>query len=291
MRVGRLDFAIQRVFAAVVALAVPLLVHDVHAQGAFELRHDVTADAAIAIGAFATSVGLELAKPALAPSCLACGRSEDGADAVNGLDRAVRSSLVWEDRQPANIASYVTGFGTSSMIAFGITGAAANDSGTPKFFPVDSLLIFEATSLATLTTQATKLIVRRERPFVHALPSDRKLNTSDPGDNNVSFFSGHTSVAFALAASSGTVAEMRGYRLAPLIWGMGAASGLVTGYLRIAADKHYFSDVLVGALVGTAFGVGVPLVFHGRGAFDSGTTLPSASTAQPIQIMSFGSSF
>ncbi len=31
-----------------------------------------------------------------------------------------------------------------------------------------------------------------------------------------------------------------------------------------SADKHYLSDVLIGALVGTAFGFAVPAVFHGR---------------------------
>jgi len=31
-----------------------------------------------------------------------------------------------------------------------------------------------------------------------------------------------------------------------------------TGYLRIAADKHYFSDVAIGAAVGTAIGFIIP---------------------------------
>jgi hypothetical protein len=35
---------------------------------------------------------------------------------------------------------------------------------------------------------------------------------------DVSFWSGHTSLAFALAVSSGTVASSRGYDLAPLVW-------------------------------------------------------------------------
>ncbi len=35
-------------------------------------------------------------------------------------------------------------------------------------------------------------------------------------------------------------------------------------YFRMAADRHYLTDVLVGAAVGTAVGIGVPLAFHGR---------------------------
>ena len=37
---------------------------------------------------------------------------------------------------------------------------------------------------------------------------------------------------------------------------------MATGYLRIASDRHYFTDVMAGAVVGTAVGVGVPFLFH-----------------------------
>jgi membrane-associated phospholipid phosphatase len=56
------------------------------------------------------------------------------------------------------------------------------------------------------------------------------------GSDNLSFYSEHT--AFAASA-------MGGPRLAftlPLTFG--------TGYLRVAADKHYVTDTLVGAVVG-----------------------------------------
>ena len=55
---------------------------------------------------------------------------------------------------------------------------------------------------------------------------------------------------------------MRGYTLAPLVWATSLPVALVTGYLRIAADRHYFTDVLVGAVLGSAIGFVVPFVFH-----------------------------
>jgi membrane-associated phospholipid phosphatase len=33
-----------------------------------------------------------------------------------------------------------------------------------------------------------------------------------------------------------------------------------TGTLRLVGDAHYFSDVFVGAVVGTAVGLGIPLL-------------------------------
>jgi membrane-associated phospholipid phosphatase len=73
-------------------------------------------------------------------------------------------------------------------------------------------------------------------------------------DNNVSFYSGHTAMSFALATASGTVASLRGYRLAPVIWVVGIPLATLTGVLRINADRHYFTDVLTGAVLGSAMG-------------------------------------
>ena len=38
----------------------------------------------------------------------------------------------------------------------------------------------------------------------------------------------------------------------------------MTGALRMVGDKHYLTDVLVGAVVGTAVGFGLPYLFHYR---------------------------
>jgi membrane-associated phospholipid phosphatase len=107
-----------------------------------------------------------------------------------------------------------------------------------------------------------KFAAGRERPFVHALPADEKPLTAHPADNNVSFYSSHTSFSFAVATASGTVASMRKYRSAPLVWAAGLVSAAAVGYLRIAADRHYFTDVLTGAAAGSAVGFAVPYLFH-----------------------------
>jgi membrane-associated phospholipid phosphatase len=106
--------------------------------------------------------------------------------------------------------------------------------------------------------------VRRERPFVHVLPAEEKATTEHPNDNNVSFYSGHTSLAFSLVTAAGTVSELRGYKHRWLIWAVGLPAAASVGLLRMGADKHYLTDVLVGAAAGSLFGVGVPLLLHGR---------------------------
>ena len=146
---------------------------------------------------------------------------------------------------------------------FGLDALAARAEGAPRAGWVDALLISEATSIALAVNQTVKFIAGRERPFVHALPEAEKPFTEYPSSNNLSFYSAHSSFTFALAVSAGTVASMRRYRLAPAIWAVGLAMGTATAYLRIAADRHYVSDVATGAALGSLSGFAVPYLFHG----------------------------
>ena len=213
-----------------------------------ELSYSLTTDATITGAAIAFWIGTEAFKSHLAPeTCHWCNPP--------GFDSSVRDALRWNDTGAANTISYVVPLGVEPLVVFGLDALAARDQGRPGAAWVDALLISEATAIAMAMNQAVKFIVGRERPFVHALPEADKPNTAHPSDNNVSFYSGHATFAFALAASGGTIASMRGYRLAPWIWGAGMALAAATAYLRIAADRHYASDVTVGAILGSATGV------------------------------------
>ena len=67
-----------------------------------------------------------------------------------------------------------------------------------------------------------------------------------------------------MISRTGVVAEERGYQGRALIWGVGVPLAALTAYLRIAADRHYLTDVLVGMAVGSGLGIGVPLLLHPR---------------------------
>ena len=84
-------------------------------------------------------------------------------------------------------------------------------------------------------------------------------------DSRLSFWSGHASIAFSAAAAGGSVAQRRGYAGWPWVYAVGFGAAATTGYLRIAADQHWLTDVLAGAVVGTAVGFAVPWLHRGEG--------------------------
>jgi membrane-associated phospholipid phosphatase len=251
----------------VAALALVLaLAPDVRADTVpAELRYDTPIDLTVTLGGAAAWLGSELIfKSALAPStCRWC--------VPPGIDADVRDALKWTDTKAADTSSSILGFGLVPATLVGIDALMALHDDAGRDIGPDVLIIAEATVVAMDANQIVKFAVGRERPFVHALPPAAKGTTSNPDDNNLSFYSGHTTATFAFAVATGTVASMRGYRWAPIAWIVGPALAATTGYLRIAADKHYFTDVVTGAVVGSAFGCALPYLFHAPRSGSAGT--------------------
>jgi hypothetical protein len=262
------------------------------------LHGDALQSAAIAL-AVAGAVGVTelILKPRLAPSPARWpDRDPNGADTLNALDRSA-SRLRWESEATARRLSDI-GLLVSSLSALSMSAVTARLEGERlSEFALDAAIITESTAVAMAINQATKFIAGRERPCKHFEPSwsSRPLPGSpgsvgpcgaDRFDENLSSFSGHTTLVASSWAASGTVAVLRGNPLAPLLFGTGAIFTLATGYLRIAAGKHYLSDVLVGAVLGSAVGFLVPFTFHGRtSTFEATRSGPAASGSAPSRAL------
>ena len=177
-----------------------------------------------------------------------------------GFDASVRGSLQWSNTAVADAASNVLAYGGMPLATLSVDLAISG--GDLKILGTDALIAAESALLAGAFDQGVKLLVGRERPFVHALDPSQKPTTAAPGENNVSFYSGHTSFTTAIAVSSALCASLRGEKQAWLVWATGVPLALGTGYLRIAADKHYATDVIVGAALGGLFGAAIPYLLH-----------------------------
>jgi membrane-associated phospholipid phosphatase len=207
----------------------------------------------------------------LAPStCRLC--------ASNGLDESVRDAVRWDRPKVAK------GISDGLLVALP-TGAIAGafllgDRTSLRRGFEDGLLVAESVSLTALGAQVAKLLAARERPFsLH----DTGTYARDT-DSHLSFFSGHTALTMAAVTSLATVERLRGNAAWPYLLAGGGALSLTTGYLRLGADKHWFTDVLTGAVWGAAVGLVVPRLHlgpTGGGRNENGVTL----MATPFALM------
>jgi membrane-associated phospholipid phosphatase len=122
----------------------------------------------------------------------------------------------------------------------------------------------EAVVLATGVTGLLKGVLSRSRPYVSAdtNPRDFKFGKGFSGEDRASFPSGHTTVAFAAASSVTSEAQRiwpgHTWIVAPVMYG-GAS---LVGLSRMYHNKHWASDVVLGAAVGTFSGIKVVRYSH-----------------------------
>jgi membrane-associated phospholipid phosphatase len=151
---------------------------------------------------------------------------------------------------------------SDSLIAVTIAApvaAAVGKGVTPRF--LNTGVVYAETLSANLLLNAlSKVVFRRPRPYTY-----RYLDDSQADDDwFVSFYSGHSSTAFSTAvAGSYLFAESAPNDASRIVmWGTELTLASATAMLRVRAGKHYYSDVVVGALLGVGLGIGVP-VLHG----------------------------
>lgn len=116
---------------------------------------------------------------------------------------------------------------------------------------------FQVLTITYGSTYLLKAAVWRARPFLY-FSNVAPLRVADPAGAN-SFPSSHVAIAFASAAFISTVADQywdeRYTKM--IIFGSYAIASL-SAVLRIAAGRHFVSDVLAGALLGMVVGWSVP---------------------------------
>jgi len=109
----------------------------------------------------------------------------------------------------------------------------------------------------TATTMLVKNTTKRIRPYAYnsEVPLEKKLNK----DSRQSFFSGHTSLAFASASFLSTSYS----HYFPesdskyLVWGASFGLASTVGFLRYKAGKHFPTDIIGGAIAGSLIGWGI----------------------------------
>jgi len=145
----------------------------------------------------------------------------------------------------------------------------------------DRMLIYgEALAIDIALFEAVKHVVQRPRPYTYSRDPAVVAYTAKAGDDAYqSFYSGHSATAFCAATAGAylVATSTDDKTLRAVTWGAGFAAATATANFRVRAGRHFYSDVLVGSVVGIAIGYAVPAL-HATGSpyVPSGVDLAAA---------------
>lgn len=115
----------------------------------------------------------------------------------------------------------------------------------------------QAVLLSGAVTALLKLGVGRQRPFVQAGDSDDFSPGQGFREGLTSFPSGHTTAAFAFASAVTEDLRASNPDVARIIGPILYAGAVSVGAARVYSDRHWMSDVVMGAGIGTLVGRGL----------------------------------
>lgn len=191
-----------------------------------------------------------------------------------GPDEDARDDLRLPTETGRRVARELSDIGLTMAVAYPILIdsllVAGWYRGNPDVAMKTSLISGEVIAVTLAIQGLTNVLVSRERPYGRTCGDEKAGLENDclGTERYRSFFSGHTSAAFAMAAVSCSHHVNLSLYQDATADGLSCASGFLvatlTGMLRIAGDQHYLTDVLTGAGLGTFVGFFVPWFFHYR---------------------------
>lgn len=141
----------------------------------------------------------------------------------------------------------------------------------------------ESLLLANSATTIAKGTFHRTRPYAYS--PDVTTATLSDRETALSFWSGHTTIAFNGAVFAGAVFQAYNpeSRFIKPVWAIGLATATTTGILRIRRGEHFPTDVLAGAAAGSLTGWLVPRL-HRTGVTERHSVMITPMTNGPRGI-------
>ncbi len=172
-------------------------------------------------------------------------------DQINSFDRSAANN--WSEYH-ANMSDYLVAVKVSIPLSLLLFSSPRKDCLKLGIIYMESLLI----SLGTCNL--VKSLVNRKRPFVYNPDIDIEIKKEK--DSIKSFYSGHTTMSFNSAVFFSTVYAdyYPESPWKPAIWASSLTFASVIGYLRYRAGKHFPTDILTGAVMGSLSGYLLPAI-------------------------------
>lgn len=242
--------------------AVPIAPPAGAAQSGSPFALRLAVDLPVTLGAGAIAAVSELAKSELpGPQC---GGGSCDPQRINPLDRL----SIGSHSQAARTASDVllgANLGLPFVLDFfDVLGNHPRDGW--RGYGKDVLVLAEVFAVNASLNALVKYAVRRSRPLVYD-PDPEAFTAEERADPDaaLSFYSGHSSFSFSMATAYSYL-FMRRHPGSPLVipvWVISESLAATTAALRVVAGKHFITDVLTGAAVGTSIGLLIPYL-HAR---------------------------
>jgi membrane-associated phospholipid phosphatase len=205
---------------------------------------------------------------------------------VNGFDRKVRKLAVGRrSLEKRLLLDHLSS--TTLMAALFQPVGMLIAADVPHKWSRDVPVMAEATAVTLSVNAFVKHLTHRSRPSSHFCESEHAVAPCPP-DTRLSFYSGHTSAAFAAAVGAGTIADFHRFPNREWIWASGLTFATATGVLRVMADQHYATDVLTGMAAGGLAGWLIPKIHKPDATAPPAGTAPAgpaAVAAVPIALL------
>jgi hypothetical protein len=216
------------------------------------------------------------------------------------FDKGVRNGLRLSTRDGRRAAQSIgDGFyygGLAYPFLVDVLGVTLIGHQKPDVAAQMALIDAEAFAITGFLSFLSNATIRRQRPYLRECGADKPdpgFPACEKGGQGESFFSGHTAIAF-----TGAALTCSHHAKLPL-YGKSGVGGTITciamlagatagGTARLLADKHYATDVLVGAGIGLASGFLVPWFHYREGAGDAAqaTAKPTDLRVMPVPMLS-----
>lgn len=188
-----------------------------------------------------------------------------------GCFRSQDDLLPWDKKfagRYSETADLMSDVGSIMAVAPLVVGGIAVKTGNSSMaeFGTFSLMFFQSILFQSGINLAIRSLELWPRPYIYAESGDGKSKAEKAkAEAYGSFFSGHASAAFTVAVftSEWYGETFKNPRNTRVVRALAFSLAGLEGVLRIAAGKHYPSDVIVGALVGTGISYGI-LEMHKR---------------------------
>lgn len=176
----------------------------------------------------------------------------------------------------ADISDVLLGLQLISPLAYGFSDTYRYELGTV------GMMYYQTMSLNYGLNATTKAIIARSRPLSYSKNTSEDM-LLDP-DTKFSFYSGHSSSAYASAVfNSIMLSEMPQTTLRDIGIGLNLANATAIATLRVLAGKHFLSDVVIGAVIGSGIAYLITEVHRG----ETNSDIPKEFTPARIGV-SFG---